>query len=489
MAEAAKGNKKDLFKWIWIAVAAVLILIGFLGPLWDPAVMGTDPDTGKEIVESGLSRGGQTAIMLLLAAVVMWATEALPLPITSLLMVALCGALGIASYSSIWSATFTSALWMFIGIFGFTTFLGVSTFPKRLIAWVVRVTKGNVNLVVLGFMVISAVISVCMSNIALTAIMMAFAMTILDANGAKPGESNLGRCLSLAIPFAVMFGGCLLPSGTPINVVVLGLAESACGVTISFAQWFGYTIIPVVICLIGTWFALIKIYKPEPLSQEAVDTFLGEVDAMEPMSFKEKFNVGVLILAIVCWILSSWITVLNTTLVALVALALLFLPGTTMITMKQYRSESPWDILLMMASINGIVAAMSSAGSVAWLVNILLGLTSNMSFVVLFLLVSVALAIIHNFFPSGPGLAALVTAPVLGLVGAVGGNYTATILMLALWCALCFLVPLDSVLLVSYSRGFYKFGEMWKGGLPTTIITFVVFSAFLLIVPAMLGAA
>lgn len=54
MAEAAKSNKV-LFKWIWIAVAIVLILVGQFGPLWSPE----------------LSRAGQTAIMVLLAAVVM----------------------------------------------------------------------------------------------------------------------------------------------------------------------------------------------------------------------------------------------------------------------------------------------------------------------------------------------------------------------------------------------------------------------------------
>lgn len=471
MAETAKSNKV-VFKWIWIAVAIVLIIIGQVGPLWSP----------------DLSREGQTAIMVLLAAVVMWATEALPLPITSLVMVAMCGFLGIAAYNDIWAATFTGSLWMFVGIFGFTTFLGVSTFPQRLIAMVVRMVKGNINLVILGFMVISAIISTVMSNIALTAIMMGFAASLLRVAGARPGESNMGRCLALAIPFAVMFGGCLLPSGTPINVVVLGLAESACGVTITFAEWFGYTIIPVALSLVACWIILIKVYKPEPLSQETVDAFLGEVSALPPMDFKEKFNIGVLLAALVCWIASSWIPVLNTTFVALVALGLLFLPGTSMITTKQYRSESPWDILLMMASINGIVAAMSAAGSVAWIVNMLLGVTSGMSFVMLFMVISVVLAIVHNFFPSGPGLAALVTAPVLGLVAAVGGNFTATILMLALWCALCFLVPLDSVLLVSYAGGYYKFNEMWKGGLPVTIATMVFFSVFLLVVPPMMGA-
>ncbi len=472
MAQTAKSGNKVMFKWIWIVVALALILIGQFGPLWAP----------------DLSREGQSAIMVLLAAVVMWATEALPLPITSLVMVAACGFLGITDYNTIWAATFTSSLWMFVGIFGFTTFLSVSTFPQRLIAMVVRLVKGKVNLVILGYMVIGFVISCVMSNIALTAIMMGFAASLFRAADAEPGKSNLGRCLTIAIPFAVMFGGCLLPSGTPINVVVIGLAETACGVSITFAQWFAYMAIPMVICLIATWFILVKVYKPEELSKETVDKFLAEVSALPPMEFREKFNIFVMLLALVLWILSSWFPVLNTTFVALIALGMLFLPGTSMITIKQYRSESPWDILLMMASINGIVAAMSAAGSVDWLVNVLLGMTGGMSFIVLFLIVAVVLAIVHNFFPSGPGLAALVTAPVLGLVGAVGGNYTGTIFMIAVWCALCFLVPLDSVLLVAYAPGYFKFNEMFKGGLPTTIAVLVITSVWLLVIPPMVGA-
>ena len=183
MAEKVSKNKVK-FKWVWIAVAIVLILVGQFGPLWSP----------------DLSREGQSAIMVLLAAVVMWATEALPLPITSLVMVALCGFLGVAAYNTIWAATFTSSLWMFVGIFGFTTFLGVSTFPQRLIAMVVRMTKGNINLVILGFMVISAIISTVMSNIALTAIMMGFAASLLRAAGAEKGKSNMNCAPELGRP-------------------------------------------------------------------------------------------------------------------------------------------------------------------------------------------------------------------------------------------------------------------------------------------------
>lgn len=113
MTSVAKDNK-TMTKYIWIIVALIMVMIGQFGPLWSP----------------DLSREGQSAIMVLLAAVVMWATESLPLPITSLVMVGACGFLGIAKYNDIWAATFSGALWMFIGIFGFTTFLSASTFPQ-----------------------------------------------------------------------------------------------------------------------------------------------------------------------------------------------------------------------------------------------------------------------------------------------------------------------------------------------------------------------
>ena len=73
----------------------------------------------------------------------------------------------------------------------------------------------------------------------------------------------MGRCLALAIPFAVMFGGCLLPSGTPINVVVLALPKARAALpsrSPNGKKVFGYTIIPVAL-FVACWFILIKVYK------------------------------------------------------------------------------------------------------------------------------------------------------------------------------------------------------------------------------------
>ncbi len=324
MGGVVAKNNKVVFKWLWILVAALIIIIGGVAPDWP-----------------GLSHEGKMAILVLVAAVVMWATEALPLPITALAAMALIPMLGVQSLSAAWTSACNSSIMFFVGVFGFTTFLGSATFPQRLIAKVLKAAKGKSSLVLLGFMVVCMVISICMSNIALTAIMLGFAATVLEADRAVPGKSNLGRCFSMAIPFAVMIGGSLLPSGTPINVVVIGLIEDNLGVTVTFTNWFIVMVIPCILSLIATWFICVKVYKPEDISAEAVEAFCKTVDEMPKMEAKEWFNIAIIIVSIILWILSSWITVLNTTVIALFALALLFLPGTSMITASDYAHKSP----------------------------------------------------------------------------------------------------------------------------------------------------
>lgn len=471
MTAKASGNKVAI-KWVWIAVAALILVIGALTPDWP-----------------GLAFQGKMAILIMVASIVLWATEALPLPVTALGMMGLVPFFGIMTFNETWSSSVNSSIIFLVGVFAFTTFLGNATFPHRLIGKVLQMSKGNSSIVLLGFMIIGAVISTVMSNIALTAILMSIAMTVLDANDCKPGESGLGRAMSLGIPFAVMLGGCLLPSGTPINVLVLGLVESNFGVTVSFLDWFLVAIIPVALSLFATWFILVKAYKPEPIGAEALEASLKQAKELPPMDVKEKINIGIILLTLVLWIMSSWFPMLNTTAVALIALFCMFLPGTSMITIKDYKQSSPWDILLMLMAVNAIVAGMSAQGSAAWIVDTALGGLAGMGFIVLFIIASVMLAALHNFIPAGPALAGLVTIPFVGLAVSTSGNVTAMAIMVAIWAACAFVIPLDSVPLVTYARGYYKFGEMWKGGLPTTIVLLVATCIFLPLMAGVLGLA
>ena len=154
MTALAAGNKKVAFKWVWIAVAAVIIIAGMVTPEWE-----------------GLSQAGKMGILVMLSSIILWATEALPLAATALGMMALSPFLGVLDASTTWATMLNSSMVLFIGVFAFTTFLGEATFPQRLIAVILKITKGNTSLVILGFMIIGAIISTVMSNIALTAVL------------------------------------------------------------------------------------------------------------------------------------------------------------------------------------------------------------------------------------------------------------------------------------------------------------------------------
>ena len=167
----------------------------------------------------------------------------------------------------------------------------------------------------------------------------------------------------------------------------------------------------------------------------------------------------------------------------------MFLPGLSMMTIKDYRTSSPWEILLMMMAVNALVAGLSINGASDWIVNVALGSMQSLPFIALFIIASIFLAALHNVIPAGPALAALVCVPFCGLAAAVGGTGEIAIMafVVAIWSALAFIIPLDAVPLVTYGYGYYKFGEMWKGGVPATIVGLILFCIFLPIMCPLLG--
>ena len=502
---AKTGGKSVGFRWLWIAVAAAVIVIGIVTP--SPEAIGYQ---------------GKMSLILMLAAIILWVTEAMPVSITALAIMALIPLLGIvltpttyamkagevtattvasfasASFDQVWKASINSTILFLVGVWAFTAYLNVSTVADRLVIKVLDWAQHNSKKALLGFMLVGCIISCCMSNIALTAIVMGLATGLLEANGCKVGESGLGKCMAVGIPIAVMLGGLLLPCGTPINVLIMGFLTSNpdWGININFLQWFLIAVIPVFVCLFASWWGLCKVYKPEAITDDALAWAAEKKANLQPMEGKEKANIAIILITLVLWVLSSWVPVLNTTAVALLALFCMFLPGIAMIDMKEYIKDSPWGLLLMLMAVNAIVGGMTATTAGAtmsgakWLVTTCLGGAAAMGPIPLLIIASILGAILHNVIPAGPALAGLLTptlVPLIVTAGGTGGEVAAMVMICAVWSADAFLLPLDAVPLVTYPAGWYKFNEMWKGGIVPTIVMIICSVALFVPVSALLG--
>lgn len=207
----------------------------------------------------GLDEPGERMLSIFLLAIVLWITEAIPLMATAVLVILLeillisdsailpVGEEALA-YSSYFAALANPVIILFLG--GFLIADGAAKFglDHNLAAVFMKPFAGSGRLTVLGLMLITAVLSMFMSNTATTAAMFAVVIPIIAAMPNAKAKAGV----ALAIPVAANIGGMGTPVGTPPNAIALG-ALAARGISISFVEWMVIAVPLMLVILFGAW--------------------------------------------------------------------------------------------------------------------------------------------------------------------------------------------------------------------------------------------
>jgi sodium-dependent dicarboxylate transporter 2/3/5 len=179
------------------------------------------------------------------AVVVLWVTEALPMPVTALLGAAACVVLRVADVKAVFAPFADQLMFLFIGSFIIARAIFLHRLDRRLafgvmsLAWV----GARPGRIMFAFGAVTAFISAWISNTATTAMMMAIGLSILHFlfDERNAGEFRLDRRYATGImlitSFAASIGGLATPIGTPPNVIGLGFINRALDVEITFFEW------------------------------------------------------------------------------------------------------------------------------------------------------------------------------------------------------------------------------------------------------------
>ena len=322
---------------------------------------------------AGRTSSALTALVVFLVAIVVWVTEVMPIAITGWAMVGLLPLLGVLTPDEAWAASINNAIIFYLCCFAFACFIGRSSIATRLTGMILRWAGTSSSRVLLGFMAVTALISSLMDNLPLCAVMLPIAYGVLDANDTPLGrKSPFAKCLAIGIPWAAAIGGMMTPAGCIINVLTLSLLEQSFGLQISFVQWMALGIPATIILVPVGWLALTRIFKPEALSQQAVDAGIRQADELPTMPRTEVAGVIVMLGTLAVWVAGSWIPVLNTTVVSLVALGLMFFPGVDAIQFDDFLADSPWGMMLLMMAVNVLVAGLVVTGAIEWVVAVIM---------------------------------------------------------------------------------------------------------------------
>jgi len=390
-----------------------------------------------------LSQAGRGLAALFIAALVLWSTEAIPIGLTSLLMIVLPPILKVVTSMSDAAVGYTSPVVFFvIGAYCIAFAVVQSGTGPRFAMWLFTRSGTGARGAVLSSMVGTAAISALVSDVPACAIFMALILPILTKINAQPGSSNLGKAMMIGIPIAALIGGVATPAGSSINILGINLLQKTAGIDVTFLQWMALGVPMVVVLIPFAWWVLIKVYPPEVEFIGDINEFKAELKSMGPLKDKEKKVIVILCILFVLWILGTWVKQFDVATVSICGAISMFFPGINLLTWKDVERFIGWETVLMIGSVISLGLMATDTGLSIWLVKNTLGGITGWNIVLLVAAISAFTVILHLPLPIAPTINAVLIPAMVVLARDAGINPAIFSLPVAFTASCAFLLPL-----------------------------------------------
>jgi sodium-dependent dicarboxylate transporter 2/3/5 len=225
---------------------------------------------------TGLTPQGKRLSAILVLTGVLWVSEALPLPVTALLGAMMAILMGVADARTVLSQFAHPIIFLFMGSFFLARAMEIHRLDRRVALRILAVPwiGGHPARVLAAMGLITAVISMWVSNTATTAMMVPIAIGILTAlhevrvraGLAKPGPLDarswpFATGMLLMIAYGASIGGIGTKVGSPPNLITMGHLEKA-HVQLSFFTWMK-VMVPMLALMFVVLFALLFVLHPD----------------------------------------------------------------------------------------------------------------------------------------------------------------------------------------------------------------------------------
>ena len=307
-------------------------------------------------------------IAIFILALVLWFTEAIPSWTTSILIVVVLlltcsdqaiillqeggkeAFKGIAlSHKTIMGSFADPTIMLFLGGFVIAIMASKMGIDAQLARVLLAPFGKKSKVVLLGFLLVTGVFSMFISNTATAAMMLTFMAPILRQ---LPADDKGRTALILAIPIGANIGGMGTPVGTPPNAIALKYLNETLGFNIGFFDWAIIMMPFAIFLLLFAWFILTKIF---PFQNEEIHLKIEGETAKGPQLTISYITIA---LTILLW-LTDKVTGINANTVAMVPIAIFCVSG---LFGKNDLKEIDWDVIWLVAGGFALGTALDKSG-------------------------------------------------------------------------------------------------------------------------------
>jgi len=407
----------------------------------------------------------QVALAILMIAATLWISEAVPMFVTSFVVLGLSliwlvprmrSEGMVISEHEFLAPFFSDVILLFLGGFVLSAAMHKYQLDERLARWMLARTGRRVPVVLFGIMVVTAMLSMWLSNTATAAMMLAVCLPIARQ---LPSDDAYRKAIPLAVAFAANVGGLGTPIGSPPNAIAMQYMQEG-GFAPSFGMWMLIGTPGVVVMLAVVWTVLMLVFR----GHQATIEMSGEKVGIK-WSWPVMLVVGVTLVTVLSWI-TSGVHGLTAGTVALLPVVVFF--GTKILTVKNLKMLS-WDVLLMMGGGLCLGKVIAVSGLAAWIVQ-RLPIESSNCFVLVAILGSAAC--LMSSIMSNTATANLLMPISLGL-GAE--NLSPVLVGVAFACTLAMPLPISTPPnAIIFGSGELKVREMLLPGAMVTVVGLVL---------------
>ncbi|MEM5537512.1 MAG: DASS family sodium-coupled anion symporter [Paraglaciecola chathamensis] len=408
-------------------------------------------------------------LSILLFIAILWLTEALHVSITALLVPILAVALDVFDAKQALGNFANPIIFLFLGGFALAAALNAQGLDKAIASKVLDIARNRLSVAVLLIFVVTAMLSMWISNTATTAMMLPLVLGILrQLDPIK--ERHTYVFVLLGVAYCASIGGIATLVGSPPNAI------AAAQTGLNFIGWMKLAAPLTVILLplaIGILYLALRPNLKHRFSVEH-DPFV--------LTSSRITTLGIFLFTVLCWIFSGPLNALLgglssfDSLIAIAAIILLAFFG--VVEWKQIEQTTDWSVLLLFGGGLCLSAVLKATGTSVFLAHTI-GDFLHTASPLLALLSIVAFVVILTEFASNTASAALLIPVFAAIAESLGMSPIILSTVIAISASCAFMLPVATPPnAIVFGSGFIQQREMMRVGIWINLGCIAVITAY-----------
>lgn len=422
-------------------------------------------------VSHQLTHSGRATLAVTLWAIIIWISGAIPVAVTGLaipLLLVVSGA--IPKIPNAFSGFTNDTSFLVMGTFIFAAAMSCVGLDRRIaLALIGKTSKASG--MIRGFFLANIVSALFIpATVARSTTYYPVAQGLKDLFKGHAAEAQIKKALSIAaVGFAASLGAPLFITSHLPNIVVSTILNKTGRIDLNWVKWFLLNF-PMLGLSVIIFFWVYHYFKLGEIEiSGGAEAISREREQLGSMKLTEWIILGSFSLAVILWITEP-LHKIQTGMVTLLALLILFIPGLLPVGWKLLQKNTMWGTWLLLGGSLSLSSALSQSGVAKLAASEAFKFIPHINVFLVMLLVMLVIQVFRLGIVSSVAAVSLMAPILAALAPMLHLNPIPFVLSVAILDPFTFVTPVElASCVVAYGAEDFTFGDFFRAGAPITL--------------------